>query len=170
MDVVGKVHELDKVSEGFVTQSRSRYQIENFVIGQHDTEQMQYRQIIIEAQDLIHKIKKAEIQIQKMNLQITDLSNGNELEKLEAMEIALDKRYLEITLAGSYRELSVLQDLFNAFPKYSSEEIEANQREYWEKRLTRQAHIDALSTQQGISTGNLTSMLQANLLRNEVEA
>jgi hypothetical protein len=164
------VHELEKISENFIVQARSRYQIENFVIGQHDTEEMQYRQIIIEAQDLIHKIKKAEVQIEKMNIEIQALSKGDRLKQLDAADKALDKRYLEITLAGSYRELAVLQDLFNAFPKYSADEIERNQKDYWEKRLTRQAHIEALSAQQGVSSGNLTSMLQANLLRNEVEA
>ena len=49
-----------------ITQSRSKYQIERFVIGQHHSLEMQYYQLCLEASGLIDAIKESELRIKKI--------------------------------------------------------------------------------------------------------
>lgn len=161
---------LEKIANDYIIQPRSRYQIENFVIGQHDTLEMQYRQILIEAQELIYKIKMAEINQKKLLIQIDRLlKTGDELDALEAEEKQLSLQRTEIVLEGSRRELKILENLFNNSKKYSPEDIEDNQQEYWKLRLSRQAEMDKIQAIEGVSVSNLEALLQAGLLHKQTE-
>ena len=40
-----------------VQQSRSNFQLQNFVVNQHDTDEMRYQQTVIELQQLYYTIK-----------------------------------------------------------------------------------------------------------------
>ena len=44
-----------------IQQPRSRFQIENFVLGQHDTIEMQFYQLCLELQMLMHSYETSEI-------------------------------------------------------------------------------------------------------------
>lgn len=157
--------DLIKLSSNYIVQSRSAYQLEKFVIGQHDTAEMRYRQILIEAQDLIYKIKLGEINLAKTKLEIDQLTkNGTELSLLEAAEKQLHYDYGLIVLQGSKKELEILKALFDKYEKYTPEEIEQNQAEYWAKRLGRQAEIDRAAASTGISSGNLASLINAGIV------
>lgn len=161
---------LEKIANDYIIQPRSRYQIENFVVGQHDTLEMQYRQILIEAQELIYKIKMAEINQKKLLIQIDRLlKTGDELDALEAEEKQLSLQRTEIVLEGSRRELKILENLFNNSKKYSPEDIEDNQQEYWKLRLSRQAEMDKIQAIEGVSVSNLEALLQAGLLYKQTE-
>lgn len=161
---------LEKIANDYIIQPRSRYQIENFVVGQHDTLEMQYRQILIEAQELIYKIKMAEINQKKILIQIDRLlKTGDELDALEAEEKQLSLQRTEIVLEGSRRELKILENLFNNSKKYSPEDIEDNQQEYWKLRLSRQAEMDKIQAIEGVSVSNLEALLQAGLLYKQTE-
>lgn len=161
---------LEKIANDYIIQPRSRYQIENFVVGQHDTLEMQYRQILIEAQELIYKIKMAEINQKKLLIQIDRLlKTGDELDALEAEEKQLSLQRTEIVLEGSRRELKILENLFNNSKKYSPEDIEDNQQEYWKLRLSRQAEMDKIQAIEGVSVSNLEALLQAGLLHKQTE-
>ena len=50
----------DAIAE--MQQPRSRFQLEHFVLGQHDTDQMRYYQTVIEINGLLHNYKVAEIE------------------------------------------------------------------------------------------------------------
>lgn len=162
--------DIEATSKNYVIRSRTRYQLENFVISQHDTPEMQYRQILIEAQDLIYKIKLTELDIKKAQIKIEKLKeSADPLDLIKKEKTELSLALTQMTLEGAKLELQDLENLFKKYPKYTPEQIEINQPEYWEKRLHRQAQADIVSVQQGISTGNLLSMLSAGLLVQDPE-
>lgn len=147
---------------------RSRFQLQNFVIGQHDTPQMKWRQILIEAQQLAYNIRMAELDIERKRIEIHKLlSTGDPLDAIEAEEKQLGIVLTERTLVGARLEMSWLEELAEEVGSYTFDEIEADQPNYWEKRLQRQADIDQFSTRNGIGAGNVQSMLNAGLLRNK---
>jgi hypothetical protein len=148
--------------------SRSRYQIRQFVIGQHDTKPMQWRQVVLEAQKLAYEIAMAELDVRRKELEIERLlASNDELDAIEAKEKRLGITLTERTLKGAMLELKWLEELASEIGQFTAEEVEANQPEYWRLRLSRQAGLDQLSAQQGIGAGNLQSMLSAGLLAQE---
>lgn len=162
--------ELENLSNNYVVQSRSNFQLKHFVIGQHDTPEMQYRQILIEAQDLLYKIKMAEFDLEKKKIRLEKLAKSDsKISAVKAKEVQLAIEYTLLTLEGAKRELFYLEELFKQYPKYTLDDIEDNQREYWEKRLSRQADLDTFSAQKGISVGNAQSMLDIGLIENKKE-
>lgn len=157
--------DLEKYTSSTVLPSRSKFQLKHFVIGQHDTAPMQWRQILIEAQDLAYKIRSAELSIEKLRLESHRLlSSGDPIDAVDAEQKVIDVLLTERILEGARIELCWLEELAEEIGFHSFEEIESDQPEYWAKRLQRQADVDVLSRQQGIGAGNLQSMLNAGLL------
>ena len=148
--------------------SRSRYQLRHFVLNAHDTRPMQWRQIILEAQQLAYNIAMAELDVRRKELEIKRLlASGDELDAIEAEEKRLGIALTERTLMGARLELGWLEELASEVGQFTAEQIEADQPEYWRLRLSRQASMDRMSIQQGIGACNLTSMLQAGMLQVE---
>ena len=65
-------------------------------------------------------------------------------------------------MRGAERELAILTDLFDESQKFTRDEIEHAQPEYWEKRLTRQTNLQLMSG--SVDAGQLTSLHNAGLL------
>ena len=65
-------------------------------------------------------------------------------------------------MRGAERELAVLTDLFDESQKFTRDEIEHAQPEYWEKRLTRQTNLQIMSG--SVGWAQLDSMRQIGLL------
>jgi hypothetical protein len=159
---------LEPCTANSIIPSRTRYQLRHFVIGPHDTAPMQWRQVLIEAQDLAYKIRLAELDIERKRIEIHKLlSTGDPLDAIEAEEKQLGIVLTERTLQGARMELGWLEELADEIGSYSFDEIEADQPEYWARRLNRQAGLDQLGAQTGINPGNLQSMLGAGLLQPE---
>lgn len=159
--------DVEATANDYVVRERSDYQLRHFVVGQHDTPHMQYRQILMEAKQLVAKIRFAELEVEKQRIKIDRLTD-DPLDQIKA-----EKRRLNITitldlLEGARRELAFLLTLANEYPPFTPQEIESNQQEYWEARLQRQANLDRMSVEQQVSAGNLTSMLNAGLLNREI--
>jgi hypothetical protein len=154
-----------------IRQNRSSYQLEKFVIGQHHSPEMQYNQLVIEASGLIDTIKETELRIKKIQAECEELrETGKKSDAIEAdiKELAIEG--LELHLIGSQRELNHLQMLFDEFPKFTREEIEAAQQDYWETRLTRVAQLQMLSRQGGVDWAQLEAIYQVGVLPNALEA
>jgi hypothetical protein len=159
---------LEKTSQNYVTTSRSKYQLRHFVVGQHDTKPMQWRQIMLEAQELAYSIAMAELDLQRKEIEISRLlASDDQLNAIEAKEKHLGIVLTQRALNGARLELQWLEELAAEVGQYSPEQIEADQPEYWRLRLSRQAGIDQMSSRQGIGAGNLQSMLSAGLLAQE---
>jgi hypothetical protein len=153
-----------------VIPSRTRYQLRQFVIAKHDTAPMQWRQVLIEAQSLFYNIRIAELDVRKKEIEIERLlATGDEIDAIEAEEKQLGIQLTERTLAGARMELQWLQEIAEEVGIYTPEQIETDQPKYWAARLSRQAGLDQMSIQQGISSGNLESMRLAGLITTEKE-
>jgi hypothetical protein len=152
-----------------IQQQRSRYQLINFVIGQHDTPEMRFYQLMLELQDTNYKIGVAEIGLKKAAIEIARLlETGDEIDALDAEEKTLGLEQTRIVMQGALREQAILEDLFNNCQHYTRDEIEHAQPEYWQKRLTRQTNLQIMSG--GVQWAQLDSLRQIGLLDELVEA
>jgi hypothetical protein len=146
-----------------IQQPRSRFQLVHFVIGQHDTPEMRFYQLCLELQDMGYKLRLAEIAVRKSQVEIRRLvETGDELDAIEAEEKQVGLEQTEIVMRGAERELAVLGDLFDDSQKFTRDEIEHAQPEYWQKRLTRQTNLQLMAG--GVQWAQLDSLRQAGLL------
>ena len=151
----------DAITE--VQQPRSRFQLVHFVVGQHDTPEMQFYQLCLELQDMGYKLRIAELSVRKTEIEIRRLlETGDELDAIEAEEKQVGLEQTLIVMRGAERELAILTDLFDESQKFTRDEIEHAQPEYWQKRLTRQTNLQIMSG--NVGWAQLDSMRQAGLL------
>jgi hypothetical protein len=148
-----------------VQQPRSRFQLERFVLGQHATPEMQYYQTVVELQDAIYKYRLAVINVKKAELKIVKLrATGNELDELKAQEVELGLTQTQFAMLGAEREMKHLLEIFDSFThKYTREEIEAAQPDYWQARLTNNARA-MLMGGASVNPAHIEAMEQAGVL------
>ena len=156
----------DAIAE--IQQPRSRYQLIHFVIGQHDTPEMRFYQLCLELQDMGYKLRLAKLGVKKSEVEIRRLlETGDELDAIEAEEKQVGLEQTRIVMRGAERELAILTDLFNESQKFTRDEIEHAQPEYWQKRMTRQTNLQIMSG--SVGWAQLDSMRQIGLLDDMVE-
>ena len=154
-----------------VQQPRSRFQLERFVLGQHATPEMQYYQTVIELQDMIYKYKLAQINVKKAEAKIAKLrATGDEIDELKAQERELGLAQTKFAMIGAERELAHLVEIWNSFEhRYTREEIETAQPDYWQARLTNNARA-MLMGGGGVNAAHIEAMDQAGVLDSFVDA
>jgi hypothetical protein len=147
-----------------IQQPRSKFQLEKFVIGQHPTLEMQYYQTLIELEGMLYEQKVAIINLRKLEIKIARLLETNdELDALEAEELALGQDKLKLGLIGIEREIEHLVSIWQAFPvKFTREQIEEKQLEYWQARFHNNAEAMVIGTG-GINPAHIESMKQAGV-------
>lgn len=148
-----------------VQQPRSRFELERFVLGQHATPEMKYYQIVLELQDAIFKYKLAKIDVQKAEIKIKKLrSSGDELDELKAQEKELTLAQTSFAMVGAEREMKHLLEIFDSFEhKYTRQEIEAAQPDYWQAKLTNNARA-MLMGGSSVNPAHIEAMEQAGVL------
>jgi hypothetical protein len=148
-----------------VQQPRSRFQLEKFVLGQHPTPEMQYYQTCVELQDMIYKYRSAEIDIKIQEAKIAKLkARGDDISNLKAQKLELGLQATKTVMIGAAREISDLESIYESFEhKFTREEIEAAQPDYWKARLTANAKAMLIG---GVSVNpaHIESMQQAGIL------
>ena len=80
-----------------IQQPRSPFQIQKFVINQHQTPEMQYSQCVIEIQALYYTIKTVTLDMKIQEIKINRLrESGDEIDALEAdkLELGLEQTRL----------------------------------------------------------------------------
>ena len=151
----------DAIAE--IQQPRSRFQLEHFVIGQHDTPEMRWYQICLELQDMGYKLRMAQLGVRKSEVEIRRLvETGDDLDAIEAEEKQIGLEQTQIVMRGAEREIAILTDLFDESTHYTRAEIEHAQPEYWQARLTRQTNLQLMAG--GVGWAQLDAMRQAGLL------
>jgi hypothetical protein len=151
-----------------VQQPRSRFQLENFVIGQHDTPEMRFYQLMMELQAITHAYEVSQISVKRSELKIKRLlETGDEMDALEAEEMALGLEQQKIVMLGAEREIEIMKDIFYSIPHFTRKEIEQAQPEYWQQRLTRQTNLQIMAGD--IGWAQLDSMRQAGFLDKAIE-
>jgi len=148
-----------------IQQSRSNFQIEKFVVNQHDTDEMRYVQTVIELQQLYYTIKTVSLEMKKTEIEIKKLRKSkNEVDEIDAQIKELGLEQTRLVGIGAFRELDQLLKIYNSFEKkYTREEIEAAQPDYWNKRLSRQATLEAIGGTQA-QAAHLDSLRQIGAL------
>jgi hypothetical protein len=154
-----------------ITQNRSKYQLERFVIGQHHSPEMQYYQLCREASGVMDAIEETKLRIEKVKAQAEELrETGKKSDAIEAQIMELSIPGMEESIISSERELVFMQEMFDQFPKFTREEIEAAQQDYWETRLTRVAQLQMLSRQGGVDWAQLEAVYQAGIMEEALAA
>lgn len=148
-----------------VQQSRSNFQIEKFVVNQHDTDEMRYVQTVIELQQLYYTIKTVSLEMKKTEIEIKKLRESkDEVDEIDAQIKELGLEQTRLVGIGAFRELDQLLKIYNSFEhKYTRAEIEEAQPEYWNKRLSRQATLEAIGGTQA-QAAHLDSLRQIGAL------
>jgi len=145
-----------------IQQPRSRFQLEHFVLNQHDTEEMRFYQCVIEIQSMRNTIRIVSLEVKKKEIEIERLkATGDAIDAIDAQikEIGLEET--RIIAVGAIREFKHLVEIYNSFPKkYSRAEIDALQPVYWTKRLVRQAELDNLGNGGTVNPAHLEALRQ----------
>jgi anion-transporting ArsA/GET3 family ATPase len=148
-----------------IQQSRSDFQLQKFVVNQHDTEEMRYLQTVIELQQLYYTIKTVSLEMKKTEVEIKRLrETEDEIDEIDAQLKELGLEQTRLVGIGAFRELDSLMAIYNSFEhKYTRAEIEAAQPDYWNKRLSRQATLEAIGGTQA-QAAHLDSLRQIGAL------
>ena len=127
-----------------VHQPRSAFQLEKFVIGAHDTDEMRYYQCVTEIQALYYTIKEVTLSLQIAEIEIKRLrKSGDEIDELNAQIKELGIQQTQVVAVGAFRELEILLTIKQSYPSYTRKQIEAGQERYWALRLDRQNNTSA---------------------------
>lgn len=153
-----------------IQQPRSNFQLAHFVLGQHYTPEMQYYQLVIELSDLLYKYELASIDAEILEEKIkAKKDKGDKVSLLKAKKLEANLAKLKETMRGTEKEIEFLYSAWKSAPvKYSREEIEKAQPEYWEKRLVHDVEMQALSG--AVNPAHLTSLKQAGILDQFLES
>lgn len=156
-----------------IQQSRSNFQIKNFVVNQHDTAEMQYVQTLIELQQLYFTVKTVILQTRKIQCQIDELKkSNNKIDSIEAEIKELELEQTKLSAIGAIRELETLLEIYNSFEtKFTRKQIEDAQEKYWTLRLKRQSIFESIggSPSQASHLEALRQMGQVRITGDSVE-
>lgn len=142
--------QIKEMQDAFIAiqQPRPDFVLDRFVIRQHDTEPQQYAQCVLELQAKYDAIRRAKLTRQKLEIEIEQLvAKDTPLDTIDADMKRIDLEEQDRALLGAMREFQVLYQIWKSFPhRYTRDELNAAQEEYWVKRLTRQANQDLQAT------------------------
>jgi hypothetical protein len=159
----GKSYNLGELNLSSYYAGRTRFQLEHFVQNEHDTPERQFLQLIMELKSLRSGYIIDSLEAEKIALQIEELlSSGNEINKIEAAKKQYTLGTMNETMEYRKKEIATILELISKLPKiYTYQEIEAAEKDYWKKRLTRQCAEEMASRALGINPGNIRSLIQA---------
>ena len=131
-----------------IQQPRSEYQLQHFVVNQHDTEPQRYRQCLIEIQAISYTLRTVQLDLQKSEIQVERLrATRDSVDELDAQIKEVGMEQTRLVMIGAERELAALVEIWLAFPThYTHAQIEDDQREYWHERLNRQTRLEAIGS------------------------
>lgn len=150
----------DKLFQAFeaVSQPRSDYQIRKFVVGEHETPERQYLQVVTEIQRKVSSLRRAVIDRRKKEAQLKTETNEDER---EILQIDLDDMNFAIT--GAMREFNTLYGIYQSLPQFTAQELQDAEEGYWIRRLIRQSQVDIDSFGQ-VGPGNMDALRQAGIV------
>ena len=146
---------------------RSRYQIERFVVGAHDTPEMQFVQVCRELEALYYTIKEVGMANKRTELEIAKLrATGDEIDAIDADIKELGLERTRLVAIGARRELDCLIDMYDAMPHFTREQIDIAQPGYWQARLARQTNYQIMAG--GAGWAHLEALDQIGVLTNMI--
>jgi hypothetical protein len=127
---------------------RSEYELRKFVIESQDTPAKAYAHCVLELSNKYDNLRLANIDVQIKEHEIADLEvKGDKISMLEAQKKRIELEQTNRARLGALREFEALYRIWNEFEhKYTRAEIDADQPEYWNRRISRQANNDMVAT------------------------
>jgi hypothetical protein len=159
---IANENEINEMLNAFneIQMPRSAYVLENMVVKSEDTEAHGYAHCVLEMQNAYDNLRIAKCNARKKEIEIEGIKNKVRTEiddlDIEIKEVELEQ--LNRARLGALREFKALFDIWRKFEhKFTRQELDADQEEYWVKRLTRQANNDVQASGR-ISVGNLDAL------------
>jgi hypothetical protein len=127
---------------------RSEYELRKFVIESQDTPAKAYAHCVLELSNKYDNLRLANIDVQIKEHEIADLeAKSDKISMLEAQKKRIELEQTNRARLGALREFEALYRIWNEFEhKYTRAEIDADQPEYWSRRISRQANNDMVAT------------------------
>ena len=126
-----------------IQQPRSRYMLDNLIIGQRFTPESQYAQCVLEAQIKWDNIRLGRLEMERIDLEIAATTMPGRLGEIEREKKRIEREQTERAMLGAERELACLCEIFEQFPqKFTHEQLQAAQPEEHRQRLCLQAIQD----------------------------
>jgi hypothetical protein len=152
-----------------VQMPRTRYQLEHFVVGAHDTPEMQFVQVCRELEALHYTIKEVAMQVKKTEYEIEDLrEKGDRISQVEADIKELGLERTRLVAIGAVREYDTLIEIYDQMPHFSREQIDCSQSDYWQARLGRQANLQIMAG--NTNWAHLEALDQVGVLQPMIQA
>jgi len=146
-----------------VQQPRSRYMLEHLTLGAHDTAEMRFYYCVIELDAKLYAYKLATINKRRQEREMARLKDSDEPDgDLDLEEAELNYEHFLGVMAGAERELRDLLDIYEAMEHFSRAQIDANQQDYWEARMTRQTQMQIMAG--GVEWSQLDAMRKVGRL------
>lgn len=150
-----------------IQMARTPEVLKRFVVGAQamDHPAQGWAQCVLELQIKYDDIRRAKINAQLIQLEIDELEAENSPKsRLEAQLKRIDLEAQDRAMLGAIREFQSLYAIYRGHDKrYTREELDASQVEYWQNRLTRQALQEQQSRQLGIGPGNLEALREIEM-------
>jgi hypothetical protein len=146
-----------------IQQPRSRYVLETMILGEHDTAQMRFYYCVIELTDKLRKYRLAEVSKERIEREMNRLEESDDVDAdLDLRQKRIEYDFFMGVMAGGKRELDDLFDIYAEIQHFTREEIDANQAEYWQARMTRQTQMQIMAG--GVQWAQLDALRQVGLL------
>jgi len=145
---------------------RSQYMLDRMVVNSEDTPASAYAHCVMEMQISWDNLRIARAQAEIKKLEIQELldknygieGSGEKADLLNAEIKQVELEQLNRARLGAKREFEYLYAMWRNFSKrYTRAELDADQPDYWSKRLARQANNDILA-QGRVSVSNLDAL------------
>ena len=134
-----------------IQQPRTNFELEHFVIGEKHMPGKRWAQAVLELQVRMFSIERGRINKERLLVELDILKGKLEAEQdehqarliqLDIDEKQVDLAEFELARLGAIREAETLMALLQKMPAYTREQLEAEEPEYWRRRLTEQILLD----------------------------
>jgi hypothetical protein len=150
-----------------IQMARTPEVLKRFVVGAQamDHPAQGWAQCVLELQIKYDDIRRAKINSELIQIEIDELEKENTSKSLLNAKLKrIDLEAQDRAMLGAVREFQSLYAIYKNYDKrYSRDELNASQVEYWQNRLTRQALQEQQSHQLGICPGNLEALREIDL-------
>lgn len=150
-----------------IQMSRPPEVLKRFVVGAQamDHPAQGWAQSVLELQIKYDNIRRAKIQAELIQMEIDELEAENTPKSLLNAKLKrIDMEAQDRAMLGALREFESLYAIYKGFGRrYTREELNESQVEYWQNRLKRQALQEQQSRQLGIGPGNLEALREINV-------
>lgn len=144
-----------------ISMARPPFVLEKFVVGNHEHEAQQWAHCVLELQVKYDAIRRAMIQKKIIQLEIEQLeSKQKPILSLKAELRHIDLEEQDRAMLGAIREFEALYRIYQSFGRrFTRQELDEAQPDYWRARLTKQAEQDVIATGK-VSQGNQEALRQ----------